>query len=235
MEERTLTFDAKDMRVFIGIPCGPSLPWQTVQSVMETCLTMKDMSIQFEVRFVAGCSIVEMARNKVAVEFLRSPANRLFMIDSDMQWKPEAFLQMLALSTKMEVVCAAYRMKTDDTGSVYAMKWDSELTYNDWGCLPVDGVGAGFTVVQRKVVEVLSALAPRCRWQNDPEPIPYLFRNGIVAVDAAGIGDFRGEDMDFFAKAKEIGYQPYLYPSVKLGHIGTKVYEGSIQDAMRPA
>jgi hypothetical protein len=233
-EARTLQLDVADLKVFIGIPCGPSLPWQTVQSIMETTLALKNMGARFEVRFVAGCSIVQMARNKIAVEFLRSPGNRLFMIDSDMQWQPDAFLRLLALSTKMDIVCAAYRLKQEE--QVYCLKWDEKpLVYNDWGCLEIDGLGAGFCVVHRRVIEELAAAAPKVRWQNDPEPIPYIFDIGPVRKDADGIFDLQGEDIGFFADARKLGFQVYLDPNVTLGHIGTKVYSGSIRDAMRPA
>lgn len=227
-ETRTLKFDAKDVGVFIGIPCGPSLPWQTVQSLLETTIALKGMGIGFEVRFVAGCSIVQMARNKVAAEFLRSRANRLFMIDSDMQWKPEHFLRLLALSTKMEVICGAYRMKQEE--QLYALKWDEgPLTTNEWGCLPIEGTGLGFTVVQRKVMEELAARAEGVKWHNDPEPFPYIFNIGPVD------GELRGEDIGFFADCRALGYTVNLDPELELGHIGTKVFAGSIGDAMRPA
>lgn len=227
-ETRTLQFNAKDVGVFIGIPCGPSLPWQTMQSLLETVITLKGMNIGFEVRFVAGCSIVQMARNKVASEFLKSPANRLFMIDSDMQWKPEDFMRLLALSTQLDVVCGAYRMKQDE--QVYSLKWDeAPLHVNEWGCLPIEGTGLGFTVVRRKVIEELAAKAEMVRWHNDPEPFPYIFDIGPVK------GELEGEDIGFFADCRRLGYTVNLDPELSLGHIGTKVFSGSISDAMRPA
>jgi len=221
-----MEFDMTDVSVMIGIPCGPDLPWQTLQSIVETCLALRDKGIPFELKMVAGCSIVEQARSKVTYEFLQSSMNRLFMIDSDMQWKAQDFIRMLALSTKMDVVCAAYPAKRD--ACTFMLKWgEDELVSNEYGCVPIDGVGLGFTIVHRGVIAELSDNAPKLMFPGMDSPIAHIFR-----CDADN-GAFRGEDMAFFADVKALGYKVNLDPNVSLGHVGTKTYTGSILDAMR--
>jgi hypothetical protein len=56
--------------------------------------------------------------------------------------------------------------------------------------------------------------------------IPSVFR--IDSVD----GGRRGEDMAFFADIRAAGYKVMLDPTVDLGHVGRKVYTGSIRDAL---
>ncbi|OIR02621.1 hypothetical protein GALL_153350 [mine drainage metagenome] len=206
--------------VMIGIPCGPDLPWQTVQSLVETVMELKDRGIPFELKLVSGCSIVQKARNKVAHEFLASRMSRLFMIDSDMQWSSKDFVRLLALSTKMSVVCGAYRAKMDPPTFMLGEQDLSSLETNEYGCLPINGVGLGFTVVSDTVIGTLAYHAQQL------DDGPYIFRCDVHN------GAFRGEDMAFFADVREIGHQVWLDPSVCLGHVGTKTYTGSIMDAM---
>lgn len=230
MKPQPLPIDPRETSVFVGIPCGPEIPWQNAESVLHTGIALRALGMHFDIRFVSGVSIVEMARNKVVVEFLKSSCNRLFMIDSDIQWTSGDFMKLLALSTHMEVVCGAYRIKQEERR--FILKWDKSrpMTYNEWGCLPIEGIGLGFTVVQRKVIEELVARAPRVKWLFDAEPIPHLFRCGATPQ-----GEFQGEDTHFFNEVRALGYTVNLYPDLDLGHVGAKVYSGSIRDALRPA
>jgi hypothetical protein len=221
-----MEINLKDVKVMISIPCGPSIPWQTVQSIVETCIGLEKEKITFVFQLVAGCSIVEHARTQVCNGFLKSEMNTLFMIDSDITWSFKDFIRLLALSTKMEVVSAAYPAKNDKK---YFMLKGCEglLTTNEYGCLPIGGVGLGFTVVQRKVIEQLAEKAKKVifPWSNG-EHIPHIFRCDIDGDEA------RGEDMAFFDDCKDLGYQLWLDPEIDLGHVGVKEYTASIKDAM---
>lgn len=224
-----MDFNLKDVRVMIGMPCGSnSMPWQTVHSLVQTCTGLEREAIPYELHIVAGCSIVEHARTRVGQDFLGSTMNTLFMIDADIHWEFKDFMRLLSFSTVLEVVSGAYPAKRDD-GKVFMLRGaEGELKTNECGCLPVGGVGLGFTVVQRKVIEQLAAKARLVRFPwSGAERIPYLFRCDIDGEDA------RGEDMAFFDDCKALGYQPWLDPEITLGHIGTKEYTGSIKDAMR--
>lgn len=221
-----MEINLKDVKVMISMPCGANVSWQTVQSIVETCIGLQKEQIEFSFQMVAGCSIVQHARTQVCNAFLKSALNTLFMIDSDISWKFKDFIRLLALSTKMEVVSAAYPAKNDK--KYFMLKGcEGVLTTNEFGCLPVGGIGLGFTVVQRKVIEQLAEKSEKVifPWSNG-ERIPYMFRCDIDN------GEARGEDMAFFDDCKEMGYQLWLDPEINLGHVGTKEYTASIKDAM---
>ena len=172
-----------------------------------------------------GCSLIHHARTKVCHRFLQSDANRLFWIDSDIEWKISDFLRLLALSTKLECVSGIYSAKTDPP--VFFVNVDDptgELETNEYGCLPMKGLGIGFTVIQRKVIQELSARAPLRRYPGFDEKIPKVFR-----CDDDGDDD-RGEDMAFFSDVNALGYKVWLDPSIVLGHIGPKVYSAKFTD-----
>lgn len=222
-----LEIDVSGVHVMIGMPCIQDMPWQTVGSLIETCIELKGRSIPFDVKIVGGCSVIEQARTHVVKEFLESKADRLFMVDADIVWEPKDFLRLLALSVKMEVIGAIYPTKRDQT--TFLMSWDEEkpLATNEFGCLPINGMGLGFTVFAREVIEKLADRAPKLMFPGSDKPLAHVFRCD------ANDGAFRGEDMAFFSDARSIGYQPYLEPKISLGHVGRKVYTGSIMNAMQ--
>ena len=221
-----MEINIKDIKVMVAMPCMATIPWQTVQSISETCIGLQKENIPFIFQMVAGCSIVEHARTQVCNGFMNSSMNTLFMIDSDITWTFKDFVRMLALSTKMEVVSAAYPAKSDKT--YFMLKGCAgELTSNEYGCVPIGGVGLGFTVVQRNVIKQLSDNAQKVVFPwSAGERIPHIFRCDIDGNEA------RGEDMAFFDDCKALGYQLWLDPEINLGHVGYKEYTGSIKDAM---
>jgi len=95
---------------------------------------------------------------------------------------------------------------------------------NEWGCIPTKGLGLGFSVIARPIIENLAARAPKLRFPGVDEPIPHLFR-------CDSIGDlFRGEDVAFFSDIRALGHKVWLDPSITLSHIGSKAYTASVLD-----
>lgn len=224
----TRAFNVGGLSVTLAMPVQHSIPWQTVQCLTETVIELKDRGIPFDVGMVTGCSIVEMARNKAAHQFLAGKTNRLFWVDSDIVWTAKDFIRLLALSTKMSVVCAAYPAKSEPISFLMNRNGTPErVESNEWGCLPIGGLGLGFCCVNRDVMADLAQRAPKVTFHQDPEPQPRIFRSDILN------GGFRGEDIAFFDDLREAGVQCWLDPRVELGHVGSKVYSGSILAAMQ--
>lgn len=215
--------------VMIGIPCYGAMPVETVTSLLETAIALKGR-IDFEVKVVSGGSIVEKARSLVTHAFLSTKLTHLFMIDADMRWSPPDFVRLLCLATKMDVVGATYPAKVDGKATFLLRGPIPErIATNEWGCLPVRGIGLGFTVVARRVIEALAENAPKLIFAGHDEPVAHMF--GCRAES----GSFVGEDMAFFSDCKAAGFQPWLDPAVDLGHVGQKIYTGSIRNALMPA
>lgn len=215
--------------VMLAMPTHRDIPVGTVISLMATMDLMRSRGIPFEIQLQIGSSLVHHARSKIAHLFLQSDKSLLFWVDSDIEWEAKDFLRLCALATKMDVVGGAYPAKKDPTLFFLDPSAVGELEANEFGCLSVGGWGIGFTVFNRRVIEALSAKAPKRKFAMQPEPIAYLFR-----ADDEIDGHARGEDMSFFADAKEAGFGVFLDPSITLGHIGSKTYSASIADMLRP-
>lgn len=213
------------LSVMVGMPAGRDLPAMTVKSLMGTQSLCRDVKVPFQLGMVIGSAVVQWARDEVVDLFLQSTATRLFWIDSDMVWEPEQFMRLLALSQHRDVICAAYPAKKDQP--TFYVNYDKDcLVQGDYGLLNINGIGLGFAVMSRKVVEQLAANAEKVIDDVSKRELASVFR-----IDSPK-GRRRGEDMAVFSDIRALGYAVYLDPTVDLGHIGTKTYTGSIRDAL---
>lgn len=214
------------LSVMVGMPAGRDIPALTVKSLLDTFSLCHKMEITCKLGMVSGSAVVQWARDEVVAMFLQSDVNRLFWIDSDMVWTPEQFMRMLALSQLRSVVCATYPAKTEPV-TFYVNNIDNDVTTDELGLMSIYGVGLGFTVMQRGVIEELAAKAPQVRDEISGRSNAAIFRVGSVD------GKREGEDMAFFRDVRELGHKVWLDPEINLGHIGQKMYTGAVLDAMR--
>lgn len=195
----------------------------TMMSLIGTINELNRYGIPFETNILLG-DMIDHARSKLVDGFLKSPRNRLFFFDSDIRWKPADAIKLIAFSTEYEVIGAAYRAKRDPP--FYLMHLDDGIRADARGCIPVSGMGLGFTCIQRTVLEQLTAKAPVRRHTLHQDPFPDVFR--FDRID----GDLRGEDFTFLADVRELGYTPRLDPSIELGHIGDTEFSGRVSDIL---
>jgi len=214
------------LSVMVGMPASRDLPALTVKSLLSTFNLCQKMGIPCELGLIANNAVVQWARDEVVDVFLKSNATRLFWIDSDMVWEPEQFMRMLALSQLRSVVCATYPAKVE-TPTFYVNHIGGEFAVDELGLMSILGVGLGFTVMQRCVLEELAAKAPKVHDELSNRNVASVFRVGSVG------GKREGEDMAFFRDVRELGHKVWLDPEVDLGHIGHKQYTGRVRDAMQ--
>jgi hypothetical protein len=214
------------LRVAVGIPAGRDFHALTVKSLLGTFNLCNTVGVHAQLALVANNSIVQWARDEVIDLFLQTNCNRLFWLDSDMVWEPEDFMRMLALSQERDIVCATYPAKKDQP--TFYVNYDPPFVSDDLGLFEVKGVGLGFTVMNRRVVEALVNQSPKAKDEISGKEIAQVFRVGIKD------GKRIGEDMAFFEDARSLGFKVFLDPLVKLKHLGIKQYEGSIMDAIQP-
>ena len=150
-----------NISVAIGMPVGKPIPPQTVSAVFDTAFQLGQMGIRCDL-LMQVCGVVTIGRDSVLDEFLKCGADKLFWIDSDIVWSPNDFIRMLALSTKYDVLAAAYPSRAHD-GNLFQVNTDGIATHriSEHGLINVNGLGLGFCIVDRKPLERLAAKAPR--------------------------------------------------------------------------
>ena len=169
------------------------------------------------------------ARSWTVKQFLQTKHTHAFFIDSDLAWKADDFMKVLAYGAAYyEVICVGYRAKRDPPFYLVNVEADG-VRADERGCIPVVGSGFGFICVQRHILEKLTAKAPLKKNVQYKEPFPEVFR--FDEVD----GEQRGEDMAFLADVRDLGYTPMMDPSIELGHLGNKLFSGRFADIIIPA
>ena len=224
MKEHKINLDG--LTVCIGMPAYSDLDPRVVRSLFDTQLLCLKHRIICELAMVIGNSCPTWARDEVLDLFLQTDANRLFCIDSDIVWEPDSFLRLLALSTKRKIVCGSYVAKKDQP--TFFIRYDENKTIeaDEYGLLEIDGLGLGFTVLDREVVENITSKSEKVYDEVQKKSIPAIFRRG------RDDGKRKGEDMAFFEDLQKLGYKIYIDPSIELGHIGRKIYTGKIMDLL---
>lgn len=210
MNDGRVNFDG--VSVFIGMPAYKPPPVPTVVSLLATQAACHFNGIRVNVAMPHGASVVTSARNHTAHLFLKSDYQYLFWIDSDMVWRPYDFLKTLAAAMMHGVARVPYPARQEP--------------------LIFDFDGLGFTCVSREVMEALAATKPTI-FYGDHAPCKEIVSEGRrmseVAKDAGADLEFLAEDTGFFHDIRELGFKTYLDPDIELGHIGEKIYRGSLR------
>lgn len=223
-----MTFDMAGISVMLAMPTHRDIPPQTVRSLLDTQQALHERGIRFGIEMQYGSSLVHHARTKAAWRFLQGDYSKLFWVDSDVSWDGADFVRLLAMSSRMDCVCALYPAKTDDlTFFINVENKDAEISTNEFGCIQVDGAGLGFAVISREVMQRLADRAPLLEFPDIDGSIPHIFR-----CDDSN-GRARGEDMAFWADIRALGYSINVDPGIRLGHIGQKEYAARFLDSLR--
>jgi len=221
------TFSLEGMSVFIGMPARGDIPVPTVSSLLNSTAWMDQNGIPNFTSIVGGGTICS-ARCQIAKAFVEGNCTKLVFIDSDMVWDTGDFIRLLALSTKMDLVAGAYQGRFDPPHFYMRAPDDvpspDKLEANEYGCIKMAGLGLGFTVVSRPVMEKLVKQAPIIKYRED-DVLPEVFR-----FDKDESGSFRGEDINFFDDAAKLGFELWVEPKITLGHIRQKIYNASLLD-----
>lgn len=227
MQKFELQVDVRSLRVDIGMPVGfPYVPYPTVASLVDTAKMCTERGIKTRLVSPVGCSIVTDARSGVVDEFLKGDATHLFWIDSDIHWHPNSFFRLLAFATVVDVVGATYPLKQEP---IKFMVRDLGARLEEYGLVEVSGLGLGFCIMRREVVEKVAAGKPLLISNGGKIPMKEVFRLGRTPT-----GHRIGEDMGFFDDIRASGYKVWLDPSVNIAHVGMKLYVGDVMEALTP-
>lgn len=224
MSQFEFQVDPRQLRVDIGMPVHfPYVPFPTTVSLVDTAKVCSMAGLELRQLSPVGCSIVTDARSAVVDEFLRGNATHLFWIDSDMHWHPRDFVRLLSLCTQVDVVGATYPQKMRPIR--FPIRKMGERT-NEFGLVEVSGLGLGFTVMRREVVEKVAAGKEMIVSNSGKTPMREVFR-----LDRAD-GNRLGEDMAFFEDIRAAGYTVWLDPMVNIAHVGMELFSGDVYAAL---
>ena len=97
-------------KLFISTPCYDCmLTMQYTISILKLSKFLNEKGIEFVIDFNGNESLIPRARNNSLGKFMQTDFTHLFFIDADIQFEPDAVLDLL--HADKDVVCCAYPKK----------------------------------------------------------------------------------------------------------------------------
>ena len=171
-------------------------------------------------------SLITRARNTAVSRFMFDPDlkkyDRFMFIDADMEFKAEDVINLHNLD--VDIATAAYPMKREEAG-VTAWK-DGKLVDLDKLSEPTtcDYAGTGFLMIKRHVFEKMSEEYPDLRHKEGKVGECYAFFDTYVTEGHWEERFYCSEDYAFCERWRKMGGEITLDPSIRLGHVGRKIY-----------
>ena len=211
-------------KVLIGTPSydGRIDVW-FANSLISTVKKAEKEGIFVHAIYTSYDSLIQRARNSLIKLAIDGGYDDLFFIDSDTEWEPEWFFNLL--DRPEPIVGGALIKKTDKEG--YTVKLvDKKLKYSqDKKLIEVDGVGTGFMKVSKFALDKL--------WEISDEYTSEGEKHRMVFDIKVENGDLISEDYILCNKWKSLGYKVWLDPTITCNHIGIKKFKGNFENFIK--
>jgi glycosyltransferase involved in cell wall biosynthesis len=215
-----------------------------IASLVQTIQILARNGIEHEFWELSGDSYVDRAKNTLFNKFLEDPfATDIFMIDSDMQWDPNGFIQMLMQPE--DIVQGSYPQKnmweTFTARPHLEPSLEKEGTFHPVGRILPDGsallkaqyLAGGFLRIKRAALQKYKDHYKDYVYHDmgaDPSYPDRLYTEFFVCerkLSPDGTSLRWGEDRVFGLRMQEIGVESWIYPNIAFGHYGIKGWQGN--------
>ena len=213
-------------KIFFGIPAyDHKVSLKQAISLMRFAQQAPQHGIDITIGSICGCSVVSRARNLLVQDFLESDATELMFIDADINFQPEDIIRLMAWVTEEGIDVAAgipCARKTEKTYIVTLDEDSSGVMMNGMGLVRAKRVATAFMMIKRAVIENLVKDNPQWQYWDDKT------QRTLSALFDFAVKDnsYVGEDYLFCDRARADGFQVWVDPTIKLGHMGVQEYEG---------
>lgn len=211
-------------RVLIGTPSydGRIDVW-FANSLVETVKMSYDKNVHVHAIYTSYDSLIQRARNSLFKIAIENNYDDLFFIDSDCEWKPEWFFNLL--ERPEPIVGGALVKKSENEG--YTVKLlDKNLKWSqDRKLIQADGIGTGFLKISKFALDKL--------WEISEPYFSDGEQHRMVCDIKVENGDLISEDYIIARKWQQLGYKVWLDPTITLNHIGIKKYKGDFNSFIK--
>jgi hypothetical protein len=235
-----------DGKLMIATPYYMSQEFATYgDSMLEMVRFLDAAGVQWQKQSLRGDSYIDRAKNSIVANFLESDCSDLLMIDSDMEFAPDAVARMLR--HPQEIVAGFFPTKNlwgtfcgalaaDDEGNIPDLKtavelWDGSCLFKAY-LLP-----GGFLRIKRAALERFADHYPELVYQ-DPYADPSKPNRIYTSFFECMVHDHVrfGEDATFCRRVREMGGDLWCDPAITFGHYGIKGYHGNYNETLlKPA
>jgi hypothetical protein len=249
--------------LFIATPMyGGQCAGMFAKSVADLSALCAQNGIPLQMYFLFNESLITRARNYCVDEFMRSKAEHLMFIDSDIGFNPQDVIALMALQAnepeKYDIIGGPYPKKciswekikravdkgvADEDPNVLE-KFVGDFVFNPKGgtqtiaigepCEVLE-IGTGFMMVNKAAMQKFADAYKQYMYLPDhvrteafdgSREIMQFFQAEIDPRSKR----YLSEDYWFCQKAQEIGLKTWFCPWMKMQHVGTYIFGGSLAD-----
>ncbi len=233
---------ARARSLMICTPIARAPSWQYTVALIKTFRLLDRLGIRCDAEFVIGNSNLPKARNELVNRFLSSDFSDMLFIDDDMGWEPNDVVRLLA--SEHPLIAGVGRKRSaqpnDDPAVWCCLFPDGPLRPDEFGAIPVLGVGTAFMRIGRGVFERLIKAHPD--WKRVPPDRPQVSPPQTAAdhyyrffrFDDDGTREIN-EDYGFCFAWRGLGGEVYIDPEIALTHVGEKEFSGRVSEILEPA
>ena len=208
---------------------------------MKACLDLQGLLIAYGVQvkfsFLFNESLITRARNYLVDEFLhRSDCTHFLFIDSDINFEAEDIFRLMAWNSDPKKGIVAGIPVARKKGKTYISTLDADedenIFMNHMGLVRAKRVATAFMIIRREVFEQLYEAHPEWRYHDEKKVGDEITAFFDFALKD---GTYIGEDFLFCDRARELGFEVWIDPTIKLGHMGMEEFAGAFgEDYLYP-
>ena len=219
-------FNLVGRKLFVALPAYDfKVSLKLAVSLARLAQKLPQHGIELSIGSICGCSVVSRARNLLVRDFLDSDCTDLMFIDADINFESDDVLRLMAWASDPKKGIVGGVPRTRKANKVYIAQLDQDdegVTMNGMGLVRAKRIATAFMLVRREVFERLVNENPQWNYvdHNTDKLLNAVF-DFLVTEEG-----YMGEDYLFCDRARAIGYEIWIDPTIKLGHMGVQEYEG---------
>jgi hypothetical protein len=264
MEIKIPVEDLRKRGLFVATPMyGGQCAGMFARSIADLSSLCTKYGIPLQLYFLFNESLITRARNYCCDEFMRSNAEHMMFIDSDIGFNPQDIIALMALQAqdedKYDIIGGPYPKKciswekikravdkgvADEDPGVLE-KFVGDYVFNPKGgqsSIPISEpvevleIGTGFMMVTKKAMQKFYDTY-KDQYLYKPDHVRTEHFDGsreILMFFQAEVDPktkrYLSEDYWFCQKAQEANLKTWFCPWMKLQHVGTYIFGGSLAD-----
>jgi hypothetical protein len=231
------SYDLAGRKIMLGLPTYDfKVTAKLAISLASFCVQAQRHGVDIQICNISGCSVVSRVRNLIAKDFLESDCTDLMFIDSDINFEAEDIFRLMAWNSDPKKGIVAGIPVARKKGKVYISTLDTDeednIFMNYMGLVKAKRVATAFMMIRREVFEKLKDAHSEWVYHDEKK----VGDEVIAFFDfALKDGEYIGEDFLFCDRARELGYEVWIDPTIKLGHMGMEEFAGAFgEDYLYP-
>jgi len=255
--------ELRKRKLFIATPMyGGACAGMFAKSCADLSAICAQYGIPLQYYFLFNESLITRARNYCCDEFMRSDAEHLMFIDSDIGFNPQDVIALMALQAqnpeKYDIIGGPYPKKciswekikhavdkgVADADPNVLEKFVGDFVFNPKGgqqsiaigepCEVLE-IGTGFMMITKPAMQKFTDSYPQYMYKPDhvrtehfdgTREIMMYFQAEVDPVSKR----YLSEDYWFCQKAQQIELKTWFCPWMKMQHVGTYIFGGSLAD-----